>query len=72
MTTSEKIEQKKVELSRLRDEYVAQKNKAKVGPRHKSCESAHMSQTPFFDLGEQNRKLVDIQVSITICLVDNN
>lgn len=46
MTSSEKIEHKKMELAQLREQYIAQKAQTKGAP---------------FDLGAQNRKLSDVQ-----------
>ncbi|KAG8767077.1 hypothetical protein FRC15_005932 [Serendipita sp. 397] len=45
-TSSERLEQKQAELNKLKEEYIAKKTREKAPP---------------FDLGEQNRKLTEVQ-----------
>jgi hypothetical protein len=56
------MELKKAELAKLREEYIAQKAREKVCTQLTSFPILSFLQVPPFDLGAQNRKLVDVQV----------
>jgi hypothetical protein len=56
------MELKKAELAKLREEYIAQKAREKVCGQLTLFPILSLLQVVAFDLGAQNRKLVDVQV----------